>query len=193
LPTDSFTNTYTERAENNIDNVTAGSNGFISLSHQMGGTRGDSHEISKADDGTSNSLGAQEWSGIETSPTIASAVADGTGTAPTAAVTVSAASLVVMVVGYAGTTTTMAASDGTEAQEVDEDSTNQAHAVYYKVAQTGTPSITSSLGASRDWGAIIGAFTEAGGGGGRVTKNTRPSPLGMAIGMGWQVDIGDVA
>jgi len=163
-PTDNKSNTYTEAGEINLDNTESGQNGYASIAYNLpSGTRGTSHTISEADNG-SNSLGAQEWSGIATSPTVAtSATAAGTSTAPSASQAVSASSLAILVFGYALTTTTFTVNDGTLAQEIDENSDQQAVGVHYKVSQTGTPSITATLAASRPWGARLCCFTESGG------------------------------
>lgn len=164
-PTDSFGNAYTEQLE-----VSAGADTTASLAYTLPTTtRGAAHTISKADDGSGNSIGGQEWSGIETAPTIASASATGTSQDPSASVAVSAASLAVLVYLYSGAATTFddagGSVDGTPGQEIDENSDQQAVCVRYKVGQTGTPSITGRLGASRVWGAAIVTFTEAAAGG----------------------------
>lgn len=160
--TDSKSNTYTE----DIDIPFGASNNCrINLSHNIGGTRGATHTVSKADDGA-NALGAQEWDGVAASPTIVTNSATGNSTAPSSSVAVGAASLSILVFGYDGAATTFTTSDGTLAQEVDENNDQQSIGIHYKVGQTGTPSITATIAASRQWGALIVGFTETGGGGG---------------------------
>lgn len=158
--TDNKSNTFTEPANGEIAYGSAGDWPENEISYNNAGTRGASHTISHTDQGN-NSLGAQEWDGIEASPTIVASTTTGTGTAVSHSVSVSAASLVILVFGYSGSPTTFAVNGSTLAQEIDENSDQQACGVYYNVAQTGTPSVAATLAASRTWGAIIFAVTEA--------------------------------
>lgn len=63
------------------------------------------------------------------------------------------------------------------------------------VAATGSYLVDASttspdelqLSSSQNWVAVIGTFkADAGGGGGRTTKNTRAWPLGVEVGMNWR-------
>jgi len=169
--------TYTELQELEFS---GGGGDFINiaLAYNIGGTRAAGHTCSMTDTGV-QSLSASEWSGIEAAPTVASNTGSGTSAAPTDSQAVGAASLVILMLAYGGASTTIAVNDGTQASETDENSDNQAQAVHYKVAQTGTPSITATLGASRPWGVIIATFTEDGGGVAAVTARRfgRPFPF----------------
>lgn len=177
VPTDSNGNTYTELAE--IDfNSAAGEDGWGSLSYNIGGTRGAAHTISEADNG-GNSIGGQEWDGIETSPTIVTGTqAQGSSTAPSASVAITVPSLVILVFGYSGTATTFTTSDGTLAQELDENNDQQPVGVHYKAGQTsGTISITATLAASRTWGARCFSFSESSAGGTTLTPGLGSTPM----------------
>lgn len=156
--------TFTEQFDVSQDN--GGGDAFaVSASYNIGGTRGSSTTISKADDGSANVIGAQEWAGVAASPTIVSATATGTGTTATASVAVSAASLAVGVWAYNGSPATFSTSGSSvQAQEIDENADFQAVAVYYKVTQTGTPAVAVAISASRPWCGGIVCFTEDAGG-----------------------------
>lgn len=140
----------------------------LALAYNQGGARGTLHSaIATGTIGSSpqTTVSMHEWSGIDTSPTVVSNSATGTSTAPSVNVTVGSASTVVACMSYDGATTTITPNSGTQAVEVDETSSVQNHAVAYKVGQTGTVTISWTLGASRTWGAVIESFTEVGGGG----------------------------
>jgi hypothetical protein len=160
---DSSANTYTEAQE-----IEVGSFVNLVISYNANGTRGASHTVTmttgNAD--TGRSIGAQEWSGVDASPTVVSAQASGSSTAPSVSVSPGSASLCVGAVAYDGSATTISQNGGTEAQEVDENNDNQAINIAYKTSQSGSISIAWTLGASRTWGAVIACFTESGGGGG---------------------------
>jgi hypothetical protein len=162
--TDNKSNTYTEPTNGEVYFSSSGvSHAKLALSYNIGGTRGSSHTISHVDEGDSNSLGAQEWDGVAASPTVVADDKTGNSQLPDGSVSVSGSSLVILIFGYDGSSTTMGVDDGTQAQEIDENNDNQSCAVHYKVAQAGTPSITGNLTASRTWGSVIVAFTESGG------------------------------
>lgn len=160
--TSSLAGTYTEAIQDRLQSGAV--HYYLALSYNIGGTRGASHTLSMNDSG-GNSLGGTEWSGIAASPTVdVGTASSGSSTTPSASVTVTGgAALVVGVCGYGGTATTIAVSDGTEAQEIDEDQSRASQNVAYKITQTGTVTISWTLGASRDWHAFAVAFTEDGG------------------------------
>ena len=56
------------------------------------------------------------------------------------------------------------------------------------VSATGTYQGTWSVSASSQWCCILASFKHAAAGG-RTTKNTRAWPLGVEIGMGWQLPV----
>lgn len=160
-PSDNKSNTYTEQVDLACE---SGNNARVSLSYNIGGTRGASHTVTKADDGN-NAIGGQEWDGVAASPTVASATtAFTTSTDPNASVAVGAASLAVLVYGYGGASTTFedtSPATGTPGQEIDENSDQQDVCARYSVGQTGTVALHGKLAASRSWGAGIVCFTEA--------------------------------
>lgn len=164
--------TFTEQFD--VSQVVGAGDAFaISCAYNIGGTRGSSMTVSKADDGGANVLGAQEWAGVEASPTIASATATGTNATPTQSVAVSAASLAIGVWGYNGTSATIGTSGSSvQAQEVDENADFQAVCAYYKITQTGTPSVAVALSGSRAWAGGIVCFTEDAG-----ASTTRGTPF----------------
>lgn len=157
---------YTEEQEFEF---TSGAGSFVNMAvaQNIGGTRGAGHTITNTlgSGGTVCSVTAQEWDGIESSPTVAKATNTGASTDPTVSVAVGASSLAVGMACYDGTTVLTFDTDspGTEASAQDIDNTNQAQVVSYKVGQTGSPSIDWTLNASRTWGAIIVTFTESAG------------------------------
>lgn len=163
--TDSFTNTYTlpSTAQVNFnDGVAPSGDSSVGLSYNIGGTRGASHTVSHVDEGSSNALGAQEWDGIEASPTVAVNTATGSGTAVSVSQAVSASSLVILVMGYDGTSATTFDGNGSSTgQKIDENNDQQDCGVFYNVAQTGSPNIAATLAASRTWGALFVSFTES--------------------------------
>ena len=173
LVTDSKSNSYTD-VELGISLIRLG------IGYNNAGTRGTLHTVtSTASGGTGASPGSSitvhEWGGIDASPTIVSATNTATGTAVSAAVAVSAASLALGVVVYNGASTTIAVASGTtEIAEQDENSDLQAQNCGYKVAQTGTPQLDWTLGASRLWGAVIVCFTEAAAGAAFLAKPLKP-------------------
>lgn len=163
--TDNKSNTYTKPTTNQTGDMDTGGNAAnVGTSYNLAGTRGASHTISKSDQGA-NSVGACEFDGVETaSPVIASGSGSGSGTAMSASPgALSAASLVVGVGGYGGSTTTFAPNGSTSGIEVDENSDQQCCFLYYNVAQTGTPNIAATLAASRTWGLVAVGFKEAAG------------------------------
>ena len=159
--TDAHSNTYVEPA-GDLDCDSGTPNARITLQYNAGaGTRGSGHTITNAFTGfASNALGAHEWSGVETSPTVVSGTNTGTSTTPSGSVSVGAASLVVSTIGISTDTTITASGGASLAQDVDTDNSNQEHTTLYKIGQTGTPSVGADLGASTGWGVITIAFTE---------------------------------
>jgi hypothetical protein len=163
-PTDSKSNAYTDDVE--IGNGAGSSWLDIQISHNIGGTRGASHSVSLADTNV-QSLTACEWSGVASSPTIATGTNTGTSTTPSGSVSPASASLVVgaMAPDY-GLSATMSVTNGTEAIEADENNTHQAHGVAYKTAASGATTIAwSHTGPSSPWAVVLASFTEAAGGG----------------------------
>lgn len=154
---DNKSNTYTEPTSE----VQFGSFACVGIAYNMAGTRGTSHTVTNTTNGNAISVGGQEWDGIEASPTVVSGKTTGSGTAVSHSVTVGAASLVILAFGYAGSSKTFAPNGSSSAQEIDENNDTQAVGVYYKVAQTGTPSVAATLSSTDTWGAIAIAFTEA--------------------------------
>lgn len=161
--TDSKSNTYTRPSTYQV-NFSSGAGSFASvgISYNMAGTRGASHTVSHVDE-VSNGLGAQEWDGVDSTPTVVvNTGSTGSSTAPSDGCgSVSGASLVILVFGYDGSATTASVSDGTQAQKIDENNDFQDCIVHYKVGQTGSPTITGTLAASRSWGALAIAFLES--------------------------------
>lgn len=185
FPNDNQSNAYTEPIAE-IDCDPGADASYGGAAYNANGTRGASHTVTVNFSGTVNSAYAAEWSGVEASPTVVSTSATGSSTAPSASAAVGAASLVVGHIWYNGANTTIVGNGSTDAENVDVDNSNQEFLVTYKVTQTGTPSIAGTLGASRVWGVIFLAFTEAAAGG-RTALNTRSNPLGVNVGMGWRM------
>jgi hypothetical protein len=161
--TDSKSNSYT-------DVELANTEVRVTLGYNVAGTRGTTHTVTSTASGGSgdsaSTVSGHEWDGIEVTPTIVTNTATSTGTAVAVSRAVGAASLAVGIVAYQGASTTMAVASGTvEAYEQDENSDFQAQNVGYKVAQTGTPQLDWTLGASRLWLSVIICFTEAAAGG----------------------------
>lgn len=164
--TDSKSNTWTEDPAEIEVSEAAGSFANLALAYNVGGTRGTLHTATatgSSGGSPQTTVSLHEWSGIDTSPTVVTNSATGASTAPSVAITVGASSTMVACLTYMGSSTTIAVNSGTQAIEVDESSSVQDHAVAYKVGQTGTITVSWTLGASRTWGVVAQAFTEAGG------------------------------
>lgn len=156
----SLAGTYTEAFE---------VNGFASdityaIAYNIGGTRGASHTLT-CTPGTGTkamSVAGAEFDGIDASPTVTVGTeATGTSTSPSCTVTIpSGNATVVAIVVYAGASTTISVSDGTETIEADENSDQQAHAIAHKIGQSGTVTIAWTLAASRNWSCRAIAFSE---------------------------------
>jgi hypothetical protein len=165
---DNKSNAYTEDFESEFASTGSSFINFA-LGHNLAGTRGASHTCTGTSSPANNlSVTAQEWDGIDAAPTIdVGTLNTGTSTAPSCQVAVSGgAALVVGLMIYDGNATTIAPSGDTQASEEDEGNSDQAQNVAYKVSQTGTVTISWTLGASRNWACRAVAFTEAAGGGG---------------------------
>lgn len=184
--TDNQANGYTESFESEVG-------AFINfcLAYNLAGTRGAGHTVTITKTGAggspATSVTAQEWDGIAASPTIdTGALANGTSTSPSCSVTVTGgAALIVAMVVYDGSATTITVSDGTQASEQDESNTRQAQNVAYKLSQTGSVTIAWTLGASRVWGCRAVAFEESGGGAaGQPTVKRFGGVPGMSGGAG---------
>jgi len=162
---DNKSNVYTQQTQQN--QVSGSNNTGIRTAYNIGGTRGTSHTVSKTDTGE-NTLVAHEWSGIAASPTTAHQNSTGTSTTPSGAVTTTVTSLIVGVMAYMDSTTTFAVSGSTTlGVEVDENSDFQAMGTGYRTGvAAGSPTVTWTLAASREWLVNVSAFEEDGGGGG---------------------------
>lgn len=154
--------TYTELQDFEIS-PGAGNFVNIGMSYNIGGTRAAGHTCSCGATAGANTLSASEWSGIDPTPNVGSNTGTSTGTAISDSITVGESAGIIMLITYAGSSTTIATNGGSQASETDENSDFQAQAVHYKVAQTGTPSIAATLGASSLWGVIIASFEEEAG------------------------------
>jgi len=167
---DNKSNSYTE--PNQLEINVGGDGVNVAMAYNANGTRGTTHTVSTTFGGGSNAhtLAAHEWSGIEATPTVVSATNTGTSTAVSASATAGAASLYIGTMVYGGVSTTIAVNGSTQASETDENSDFQAQAVAYRVTLTGANSVAWTLAASRQWAALVSAFTEAGGGGVTTTK-----------------------
>lgn len=160
--TDSKSNSYTD-VELGISKIR------MTIGYNNAGTRGTTHTVTSTASGgagvsSGSTVGGQEWDGIDAAPTVVNGNNTTTSTTPNVSVTTAAASLVVGVMAYGGASTTIAVGGSTtQAQEVDESSTQQAQNVGYRVAQNGSSQLDWTLGASRLWGAVAIGVTESGG------------------------------
>lgn len=130
----------------------------------------------------------EEFSGLATSSVEDGTVQtnSGTGTSySTSNITTSQAGLVVLGVGGFTTLSSWSGTPGTPDFTVG--ATGSDCGLLYLIsgsAQTVTPAASAT--GSDKWVAIAQAFKDAGGGGGRTTKNTRSAPLGIEVGMNWR-------
>jgi hypothetical protein len=163
---DNKSNTYQHQTQQNVASGTDNS-GVRTAYNVPTGTRGASHTVSGAYTSTANqTLVAHEWSGIESAPTVVSANANGSSTAPSGSANAGAASGFIGTMIYAGASTTFAPNGATQGAEVDENSDQQAQGTAYRTGLTGSNSVAWTLAASRVWGVTVSAFTEDGGVGG---------------------------
>lgn len=159
--TDNQSNSYTD-----VESSTGLFRMSLGYNIPSGGTRGAGHTVtSTASGGTGtsgSSVGAQEWNGIDSSPTVATNnQTDASNTAHSISVSPGSSSLVVGLFGYGGSTTTISVdSPGNQAQEIDESSTQQDQNVGYKVASSGATSIAWTVGAARTAAMVAMSFTE---------------------------------
>jgi hypothetical protein len=157
--TSSLAGTYTEAFEEVFSTEAT----YV-FTYNIGGTRGASHTLTcTPTSGTvSQSVSGAEFDGIDASPTVTiGTVASGTSTSPSCSVTIpSGTATVVAIMAYDGSPTTITVSNGSEATEADENNDNQAHAMAYKIGQTGTVTIAWTLGASVEWSCRAVAFSE---------------------------------
>ncbi len=164
--TDNKSNAFTEPNE-----LAFGSDEInLATAYNANGTRGATHTLTATYTGGTgvgdgHTMVAHEWSGIDASPTVVSGTNTGTSTAPSVSATAITASFYIGMVCYGGTSTTIAVNGSTQASETDENSDFQAQAVAYRATLTGSNSVAWTLAASREWGAIVSAFTEAAAGG----------------------------
>lgn len=180
---DDKSNTYTEHWDQNFEE-SATERGGYALASNLGGTRGASHEVTATTTGGSGmSLGGQEWDGIAAGPVVTTGtVATGTSTDPTCSVTPSGgASLVIGQMIYNGAPKTFTVDNGTEAQEIDENNTRQAQGVAYKVAASGSTSISWLLSGTEFWSCRAIAFEEAAGVAAPILRDRAHQPQHQAI------------
>lgn len=168
--TDNKSNTFTERVELGFG---TSSESHIVLSYNIGGTRGATHTITNTKTGGSASttitVGGGEFSGVAAVPTIVSNTATGSSTTPSVAVSAASSSLFIGLTAYdtGGPSTITENTGGGWALMVEGDENNDAQDfnAQYKAGLTGSQTASWTISNTGTWGAVIVAFTEAGGAG----------------------------
>src|SRR5262245_61157939 len=127
------------------------------------GTGGTSFQITVTwSTNSAGCIGGMEYSGVATSPTVASGTNNGSSTTPSVSVTPGSTALCLAMMSYNTISTTIAVSATggfTEVLEIDENNDREAISIAEKIDVTGSQTCNWTLGSTTTWTAGAASFT----------------------------------